>query len=232
MHKSVVFHDQTSSERPRRPSDQKSPILRKKSEIELHVAKTTIFLSCVCLKSSHLFTHKFIMSKATVDGLDLFNVPAYNVKLREMDYMQQKKIDIIKTPITKEGKKTGKFRYRLAGVGSDGTGMSRFINQNQAEEASAWYEMPIEERAAKTTARKKKSCKQIGEDAEERCSVTRTAKKPAAKKTPAKKTVTKRAPAKAKAKKAPAKKAPAKKAPAKKAPAKKPAAKKAGAKKK
>lgn len=181
-----------------------------------------IFLSYVCLKRLRLTTHKFIMAT-----LDLAEVIAYNVKLREKDTMEVN--DVIKTPITKEGVKTGKFRYRLAGIGSDGTGMSRFINEVQAKEASTYFGLKIEERAAKTATRKKKSCKQIGEDAEERCNVTRTAKKaPAKEKAPVKKTVTKRAPAKAK--KAPAKKAPAKKAPAKKAPAKKPAAKKAPAK--
>jgi len=130
--------------------------------------------------------------------LDLDNVIAYNVKLKEKEAMEV--VAIIKTPIMKEGRKTGKFRYRLAGRGSDGTGMSRFINKDQAEEAEGHFAMNMEERAAKSTGRKKKTCKEIGEAAEERCNTRR-----AAKKSTSSGSATKKAPAK-KGRKAPAKK--------------------------
>jgi len=130
--------------------------------------------------------------------LNLDNVIAYNVKLKEKEAMEV--TAIIKTPIMKEGKKTGKFRYRLAGRGSDGTGMSRFINKDQAEEAEIRFDMHMEEHAAKSTGRKKKSCKQIGEDAEERCNTRRAAKKSSSSGSAAKK------PAAKKGRKAPAKK--------------------------
>ena len=150
-------------------------------------------MSYVCLKSSRLFTHN-IMSKP----LNLNNVIAYNVRLKKKEAMDV--VSIIKTPIMKEGKRTGKFRYRLAGRGSDGTGMSRFINKDQAEEAEGHFGMRMEERAAKSTGRKKKTCKEIGIDAEARCNTRRAAKKSSSSGSAAKE------PAAKKGRKAPAKK--------------------------
>ena len=108
------------------------------------------------------------------------NIWAYNVKLKTSELMN---IDtVIKTPIMKQGSKTGKFRYRLAGTGSDGTGMSRFIGQKDANSISRQLGKPIEERAAKPATRRK-TCKRIGETAKERCNLRRAAKR-ASKKAP------------------------------------------------
>ena len=160
-------------------------------------------MSYVCLKSSRLFTHN-IMSKP----LNLNNVIAYNVRLKKKEAMDV--VSIIKTPIMKEGKRTGKFRYRLAGEGRDGTGMSRFINKDQAEKAVSHFGFPMEERPAKSGGRKKKTCKQIGIDAEARCNNRRAAKKSSSSGSAAKKSSSSgsaaKEPAAKKGRKAPAKK--------------------------
>ena len=100
-------------------------------------------------------------------SLKIDNIQAYNVKLKRKERM--KVTDVIKTPITtKEGKKTGKFRYRLAGVGTDGTGMSRFIGEKDAKSIARQLGKSIEERAVKSGNRRK-TCKQIGYGAYNRC---------------------------------------------------------------
>ena len=104
-------------------------------------------------------------------------VTAYNVKEKIRDD-PMKVTAVIKTPVTKEGVRTGKFRYRLAGTGTGGAGMSRIVSEEQAKAVAKAQKMKITEKAPKAGAgkRKKKSCKKIGEEAEERC-VKRRAKK-------------------------------------------------------
>ena len=109
-------------------------------------------------------------------SLSIDNIIAYNVKLKEKEPM--KVVAVVKTPIMKEGQRTGKFRYRLAGVGSDGTGMSRFVNKEDAEKLAKQLGKNIEEREAKPSSRRK-TCKKIGEDAESRCKIRRAAKRAA-----------------------------------------------------
>ena len=136
--------------------------------------------------------------------LDLNNIVAYNVVLKESEAM---KVDaIIRTPIMKEGVPTGKYRYRFAGKGSNGTGMSRFTKKETAEAAAEYLGLEIEDREAKSSG-KRMTCKAIGVAAEEKCVARKAAakEKRESKKAPAKKATA--------AKKAPAKKA---KAPAKK----------------
>ncbi len=100
-------------------------------------------------------------------------VEGYNVKLKVSEEM--KVTEVIKTPITKEGVETGKFRYRVAGTGSDGTKMNRFVNEADAKKYAKQFKKTIVTRAAKSKVPKKskKTCKQFGEEAKEKCEVRR-----------------------------------------------------------
>jgi len=135
--------------------------------------------------------------------VDIDNVTAYNVKLKKTDNMEV--TNVIRTPIMKEGSATGNYRYRLAGVGSDGTGMSKFIKASDAQDYADQLGKNIVDAEPKSSGarKKKKTCKQVGEDAESLCiekkenaKIMREMKKPAAKKPAAKKPAAKKSAAK------------------------------------
>ena len=131
------------------------------------------------------------------------------------------------------------FMHQMTAVGESGDNLSKIVSAVDA--AALWKSMgkkgALPVKVAKASTKKKKSCAQIANDAEERCEERRAVKK-AARKAPLKKKVASRAAAskpalrKAPVKKAPAKKAPARKPAAKKAPARKAPAKKAPARRK
>jgi len=97
---------------------------------------------------------------------------------------------IIKQPIMKEGKKTGKFRYRVAGTFMDtGTNVTRFVSKAEAESRSKNTGITIKTEAVKSKAQKaaarkksaaarrkksQKSCEDIGKGYTERCRARRS----------------------------------------------------------
>nr|QBK86601.1 MAG: hypothetical protein LCMAC102_03960 [Marseillevirus LCMAC102] len=104
-------------------------------------------------------------------------VEGYNVRLKTKEEMTTV-TKVIKTPIkTKEGAKTGNFRYRVAGIGSDGTKMNTFVSEAVAKKHSKTYKKPIVEIAAKPKVLKKskKPCEKFGEEATKKCEVRRKA---------------------------------------------------------
>jgi hypothetical protein len=132
--------------------------------------------------------------------LDPKHIVALNVKLGKSEEM--KKITAVyKTPTFKEGIATGKFRFGVSGKGSDGTNMNRFVSEEGAKDVSKEWGLKIikKDPKPKKAKRVKKTCKEIGVIAEEKCEMKRAEseekkkKKPAAKKKkPAKKSSAKR----------------------------------------
>lgn len=108
----------------------------------------------------------------------------YNPSTKTDDIMEV--TEVYKQPIMKEGKKTGKYRYRVQGIfPSTDTGVSRLVSESEAKSHAEALGISIKEQKVKTAAEKaaakkeaakkaaarrgRKSCKQIGEDAEDRC---------------------------------------------------------------
>ena len=76
--------------------------------------------------------------------MNINNIKGYNVKLKKIDHMVV--TTVIKTPIMKDNWRTGKFRYRLAGYGTDKTNMSRFVTEKNAKSLARQLGQIIEER--------------------------------------------------------------------------------------
>ena len=97
-------------------------------------------------------------------------IVARNLRLKE-NGRPMVVIGIIRYAPTKTG---GKGRYRFAGYDNDHTSdnMSVFTSKEKAELAAIELGISIEKGVAKTR-QAKKSCKQIGIDAEERCDARR-----------------------------------------------------------
>ncbi len=62
---------------------------------------------------------------------------AYNLRLKKQDKMNLKKIIKFKT------KGGNVVRYRLSGVGSDGTKMSKFVSRSDAQRLSTQHRISI-----------------------------------------------------------------------------------------
>lgn len=108
--------------------------------------------------------------------MDVRKIKAYNVKLGIMDVM--KEISVIRTPIMKEGVATEKYRYRLAGKGQEGVGLSRFVTKEDAKDVAKQLKLKIQT-GAPSAARRRRTCEVIGKEAEEKCIARRAKKAPA-----------------------------------------------------
>lgn len=119
------------------------------------------------------------------------------MSIEAWDVVAKKKVKMIPSSIKAfkyATKKEGGYRYRLAGRSKDGHNLSLFVKKSVAEKHG-----PV--KLAK--AKERKSCKQIGKDAEDRCEghkATRASKAAAGRKAGAAKRAAAR---KAKKKKAP-----------------------------
>ena len=136
----------------------------------------------------------------TASNVSINKVTAYNVKTKTKgDPM--KVTSVVKYAITKDGEKTGKFRYQLKGKSkSDGTGMSRMVGADDAVDYAKQLGTAIttKEPKAKTAKKPRKTCKELAAGYEDRCnakrSLTETAKKSVAKKPAPKKVSVKKVP--------------------------------------
>lgn len=93
---------------------------------------------------------------------------------------------VYRTPIKKDGKNTGKYRYRLSGISEEGKGLNRFINKETGDEITKKLGIKYTEYTPNPNAKpsRKKSCQEIGDSAKERCLINRgKAKKKTATKT-------------------------------------------------
>jgi len=85
-------------------------------------------------------------------------ITAYDVKKREKVVMLNPK------PLKFRDTRTGKWRYRLAGVSEDGTNLSRFVNEETAKEYGTPQEVAVKSKPKKT--RTKGSQKKLPEEVE------------------------------------------------------------------
>lgn len=97
---------------------------------------------------------------------------AYNFSLRTKEEMDVNKV--IRTSIVgADGKETGRYRYRVAGTGSNGTGMSKFVTEEKAKDIAKSFGLNITAVKGKPTTRRasttSRGCKAAAERARKKC---------------------------------------------------------------